>query len=179
MRRLPALVVAAVAAVVWVVAVAAAAPAVGADEFRFSRSSNWESSLVFEAEGLGERLQLRAGSGTVRDECAVNFGWLPRGVYDVQAHEVGLEGTIGGFAWSLSEQQCYDGTFRTQLLIHSEMSGDGGQDESWEPHVWTWSDPDDYASYGCIKISYPDVLALEEVYVRAEQSGAPVLLFVE
>jgi hypothetical protein len=172
MRRLLAL----VAVVAWAVA----PPAAEANEFRFTRTTNATSTLVFSAEGaLSEPLRLRAGSGTVPDECAVNFGWLPRGVYDVQSHEVGLEGSIGGYAWSLSDAQCYDGTFRTQLLIHSEMSADGGQDDSWEPHVWTWSDPDDYASFGCIKISYPDMLVLEEAYQRAEAAASPVFLVVE
>lgn len=150
----------------------------GADEFTFSRSSNYESTLTFTAELLGQPLTLRAGSGTVSDECLINFGWLPRGTYDVQSHDTGLEGTIAGYAWQLSDQQCYDGTFRTNLLVHTEMAPWGGQDDAWEPNAWTFDDPNDYASFGCIKVSYPDMLRLEQAYEEAEQAGGTVRLTV-
>lgn len=152
--------------------------AAGADEFTFSRSTNYESTLTFTGDLLGQPITLRAGSGTVSDECLINFGWMPRGVYDVQAHETALEGTIAGYAWQLSDQQCYDGTFRTNLLVHTEMAPGGGQDESWEPNAWTFDDPNDYASFGCIKVSYPDMLVLERAYEEAEQTGGTVRLTV-
>ncbi len=97
----------------------------------------------------------------------------------MSAHETALEGQIAGYAWELSEHQCYDGTFRTDLLIHSEMSADGGQDDTWEPNVWTDADPDDYTSFGCIKVSYLDVLTLEQAYEQAEADGYPAELIVE
>ena len=165
--------------------VAAMAPGVGGAQvedviqFHFSRRSNDTSELTFTGPGLGAPMQLRAGSGTVTDECLINFGWLPRGAYDVSAHDTDLEGDIAGYAWELSEHQCYDGTFRTDLLIHSEMSAEGGQDPTWEPNVWTDDNPDDYTSFGCIKVSYTDVLALEESYERVDAAGYPAQLFVE
>jgi hypothetical protein len=141
------------------------------NQFRFVRQSSYRSDLTFSSPALTNPLRLRAGSGTISDECAINFGWLPRGAYDVRAHDIALDGEIAGIAWELSERQCYDGTFRTDLLIHSEMSADGGQDDSWESHVWTDADPADYTSFGCIKVSYEDVLVLERVYQEAEESG--------
>jgi hypothetical protein len=150
-----------------------------AGQFRFSRESNYQSALAFSSENQHSSFQVRAGSGSVTDECAINFGWLPKGAYDVLAHDTGLDGTIAGYAWELSDHQCYDGTFRTDLLIHSEMSADGGQDGTWEPNVWTFSDPNDYASFGCIKVSYPDALALELTYQEAEEAGYGAQLVVE
>jgi hypothetical protein len=159
-------------------------PATGAaddpvNQFRFNRQSSYRSDLTFTSPALSDPVRLRAGSGTIGDECAINFGWLPRGAYDVRAHEIALDGDIAGIAWELSERQCYDGTFRTDLLIHSEMSADGGQDGSWESHVWTDADPTDYTSFGCIKVSYEDVLALERAYQQAEAGGYRAELLVD
>jgi hypothetical protein len=148
------------------------------NQFRFTRQSSYRSDLTFASPALAEPVRFRAGSGTVSDECAINFGWLPRGAYDIRAHEIALEGEIAGFAWELSERQCYDGTFRTDLLIHSEMSADGGQDDTWESHVWTEADPADYTSFGCIKVSYEDVLVLQATYQQAETSGYRAELLV-
>jgi hypothetical protein len=158
---------------------AGAAPADDVNQFRFTRRSNDASELTFTAPGLGDPMRLRAGSGTVSDECLINFGWLPLGAYDVSAHDTDLEGDIAGYAWELSDGQCYDGTFRTDLLIHSEMSADGGQDPTWEPNVWTDDNPGDYTSFGCIKVSYEDVLALEQAYERVEDAGYRAELLVE
>jgi hypothetical protein len=156
---------------------------VGADdaagEFRLSRRTNYDSSLSWRLEGSTSTSRFRAGSGTVGDECLINFGWIPAGAYDVLAHYTDLDGAIAGYAWQLSDHQCYDGTFRTDLLIHSEMAADGTQDASWEPNVWTAWDPVDYASFGCIKLSYQDVLALERLYERAQTELRQVRLFVE
>ena len=164
------------------VLVALHAPRVDADEdvneFRFTRESSSSSVLTLTSPMLADPVRVRAGSGTISDECAINFGWIPRGAYDVSAHDTALEGDIAGFAWELTEHQCYDGTFRTDLLVHSEMSSDGGQDDTWEPNVWTDDEPDDYSSFGCIKVSYEDVLTLEGAYETVEDAGYPAVLRV-
>lgn len=158
-------------------------PAVDAQEtvgeFRFQRRSNLDSSLTWHSGGSAPSARVRAGSGTVNDECLINFGWIPRGAYDVVSHYTDLDGNIAGYAWELSDHQCYDGTWRTDLLIHSEMAADGTQDDSREPNVWTASDPVDYASFGCIKVSYPDVVALQRLYEQTEADLFRVRLVVD
>jgi hypothetical protein len=102
----------------------------------------------------------RAGSGNgSQDECAVNAGWLPEGWYNngsegYQTHKNGAD--IDGRAWHLQNKQCYNGTWRTGLFIHTEETVENGQScgSGDQPHCW--ESANDYKSLGCIKISHPN-----------------------
>jgi hypothetical protein len=100
----------------------------------------------------------RAGSGTNTDTCDVGDGWLPNGWYDLWGMYDHKDGTaIDGRAWYLQDKQCHDGTWRTELFIHTEETVDNGQScptSGDDPHCWEGTF--DYKSNGCIKIAYPN-----------------------
>lgn len=101
----------------------------------------------------------RAGSGNGNtNECATGAGWLPTGSYGVRGHWDDYNGSaIKGYVWWLDDKPCYGGVWRTELFIHSEMTASRGQNCAIEAQCWTDVNPIDYASAGCIKISYYDM----------------------
>ena len=153
-------------AAVFSLALALAAPS-SADGWRFTfyKQSNLSSTLTFgwtdPYDGLVYSDSWRAGSGVSTDTCWINHGWLPSGSYSTVGHFDSYDSDIKGRVWQLSDRQCYNGTWRTALFIHTEESPWQGQ---WcEP--WCWDGAHDYYSNGCIKISYPyDIAALHSRY---------------
>jgi hypothetical protein len=112
-----------------------------------------------------------ARSGDNKNDCAVNVGWIPdtdQPSYDNQYwldHYESYPGSlIHGTAWLIMNSR-YGGSYancdsdssweRSELLIHSEMTGDHEQDCSGDPDdPWCWDGQDDYYSLGCIKVSW-------------------------
>ena len=87
--------------------------------------------------------------------CWVGHGWLPTGYYDLRGHWNNYNGTIRGRVFYLQDKTCWNGTWRTQLFIHSEETADQGQycpTAGDDPYCW--DGPSDYYSNGCIKLSH-------------------------
>lgn len=90
-------------------------------------------------------VNVRAGSGRNMNECQTssmppvdNGGWIPNGVWTVQFYAPNYNGQIiKGPAVRLIDRQCYNGTWRTEIFIHSAFPWSSGQ----------------YKSQGCIKVS--------------------------
>ncbi|MBB5935542.1 L,D-transpeptidase family protein [Streptomyces zagrosensis] len=100
----------------------------------------------------------RAGSGYTKNTCALNKGWLPNGTYKIPSWHKKFNGTkIKGYVVRLSNKRCHNGTPRTELFIHSEMTRLGYQG-STEP--WRWDGPSDYKSNGCVKLHPADIKEL-------------------
>ncbi|MEU9335556.1 L,D-transpeptidase [Streptomyces sp. NPDC048290] len=93
----------------------------------------------------------KAGSGTIKNTCAVGKGWLPNGDYKIEFHRKNFDGIINGYVIKLSDKSCHAGTRRTELFIHSEMRPNGQQGRI-ESERWTDENPNDYYSNGCIKL---------------------------
>jgi hypothetical protein len=103
----------------------------------------------------------RAGSGSgSTDSCKRNTGWLPNGTYKIRVfyshHNGGAHG-VNGISWLLSDHRCHNGTWRTDLFVHSEMLPSGKQGGS-EPYRWDGNS--DYKSNGCIKLEPSDIRQL-------------------
>jgi hypothetical protein len=154
MRRL--VVVAAVAAAL--VAVEGASSAV---YFDFHKVTNTGSTLIetWQDPSTGKvyaQASFRAGSGYTTDTCQVNAGWLPNGYYSIVSHYDHYDATIKGRVWYLGEKQCYNGTWRKELFIHSEETADNGQlcgSPYYDEH-YCWDGDGDYKSNGCIKLAH-------------------------
>jgi hypothetical protein len=136
--------------------------------FDFQRISNTASRLTMNWEGSPGHFfttSWRAGSGTSTDACWVAHGWLPTGNYDLWGQYDHFDGSaIKGRVFRIQDKQCWNGTWRTDLFVHSEETADNGQ---YCPTVYDdpfcWEGDSDYYSHGCIKISragYPSDLAL-------------------
>lgn len=111
-------------------------------------------------------LQWRAGSGNGnQDPCAVNQGRLPDGWYDSPYGMINeYAGTsVRGRVWTLQDHVCYNGTYRTELFIHTEEGINNGQDCSSaadDPKCWDRTAAcstcsvatNDYFSEACIKV---------------------------
>lgn len=100
---------------------------------------------------LTYKARYRAGSGDgTKDSCRTAHGWLPNGWYG-GTFRTGFDGIINGIVWQLDNKKCKrNGTMRTELFIHSEMTPGAGQNCGYEPECWNGSR--DYYSAGCIKI---------------------------
>ncbi|MFE9098747.1 hypothetical protein [Streptomyces sp. NPDC007264] len=106
----------------------------------------------------------RAGSGSgSTNSCLKNRGWLPNGTYkmlDFTKHHNGGAHGVNGIAWHISDHKCSNGTWRTDLFIHSEMLPSGRQGSS-EPYRWDGAS--DYRSNGCIKLKPADIRRLSDL----------------
>lgn len=115
---------------------------------------------------LVERKAWRAGSGFTRrstDACRKNDGWLPDGHYRPRLHADYWGSLIKGRAIGLGAKQCADGTWRTDLFIHTEQGEANRQcPDRKGDQVCRWEYPriDDYRSWGCIKMSPGDLREL-------------------
>jgi hypothetical protein len=123
----------------------------------------WE---VWRTDHLSRRLLLerhwRASSGDgSRDDCYRNHGWLPNGWYG-GTFQTRFVGKINGVVWQLDDKRCKDGTPRTELFIHSEMTPTGDQNCRFEPQCW--DGPNDYLSEGCIKLDPSDTREIGNLY---------------
>ena len=128
----------------------------GAWRFTFRKGTNTNSTLTFlwtdPGSGFVQSASWRAGSGSSTDACWKGHGWLPNGRYDLWGHWDSYGGSaVKGRVWSLSDRPCANGTWRTELMIHTEETEWHGQ--ACEPFCWEgwW----DYYSAGCIKVAYP------------------------
>jgi hypothetical protein len=142
------------------VAAALALPAAAAaypTYFDFARQSNLASTLTMvwqQVPGKFSTAAWRAGSGTSTDSCWIGHGWLPTGWYDLNGHWDSYDGTIKGRVFYLQNKPCWNGTWRTELFVHSEETAAGGQycpTAGDDPYCWEGDY--DYYSNGCIKLS--------------------------
>jgi hypothetical protein len=126
--------------------------------FDFARQSNIASTLTIvwqQVPGKFSTASWRAGSGTSTDACWIGHGWLPSGWYDLNGHWDNYNGSaIKGRVFYLQNKPCWNGTWRTELFVHSEETADQGQ---YCPTVYDdpfcWEGDFDYYSSGCIKLS--------------------------
>ncbi|MER5428512.1 peptidoglycan-binding protein [Streptomyces sp. NPDC002588] len=137
--------------------------------------SDQTNSKLYVLRGSTVVASYRAGSGTREDECVRNKGWLPNGSYSIGMHSKTYNGSlIKGYVIRLADKKCTNGTSRTELFIHSEMTRTGGQG-SIERERWTDRNPVDFYSNGCIKLRPNDIKALFKVL---DQVGWPKTLKV-
>ena len=145
----------------------------------------WRSTVVWKAwrpRDGGWRLvdseRWRAGSGFggrgTTDACHRNVGWLPNGTYSFVQHDDYHGSLIHGRAFYLGNKRCGNGTWRTDLFIHTESgagnrqcaNGPGDQGCRWEyPRI------NDYRSHGCVKMSPRDLRDLVRHYHRWFRAG--------
>ena len=135
--------------------------------FEFTRQSNIASTLTMAWQygpGYYGTQTWRAGSGVSTDACWVGHGWLPAGYYDLKGHWDNYNGAIAGSVFYLQYKPCWNGTWRTELVIHSEeTAGQGQYCPTAGDDPYCWEGAYDYYSNGCIKVSragYPSDLRL-------------------
>ncbi|MEE1770165.1 hypothetical protein PUR34_18965 [Streptomyces sp. JV185] len=148
---------------------------------RFDKGSvtNSRLELVERTPGRDKVIKTyKAGSGQVKNTCAVGKGWLPNAgaskPYAVQWHRKNFDGIINGFVIKISDRTCHNGTKRTELFIHSEMKPNGKQG-TVESERWTNSGPNDYYSNGCIKLNPTNI---KDLFKRLDHVGWPKKLYV-
>ncbi|MEU6376714.1 L,D-transpeptidase [Streptomyces sp. NPDC046909] len=143
---------------------------------KFDKGTNTNSKLYLIKKSGSTETKLasyRAGSGVITNPCATGQGWLPNGTYTIKAYHTKYNGSlIKGYAFQLSDKKCSNGTKRTELFIHSEMTKNGGQGTT-EPTRWDGNS--DYKSAGCIKLKPADIKSL---YTKAKNVGFPTSLKV-
>ena len=94
--------------------------------FEFTRQSNIASTLTMAWEygpGFYGTQSWRAGSGVSTDACWIGHGWLPTGYYDLWGHWDNYGGKIAGRVFYVQNKPCWNGTWRTELFVHSEETG--------------------------------------------------------
>jgi hypothetical protein len=127
---------------------------------------------------LVHRKSWRAGSGFTRrstDACRKNDGWLPDGHYRPRLYANYWGSLIKGRAIGLGAKQCANGTWRTDLFIHTEQGDRNRQcPDRKGDQVCRWEYPriDDYRSWGCIKLSPGDLRELASAWRRHFDLGA-------
>ena len=137
--------------------------------FDFHRVTNTGSTLTMNWEptpGHFFSTSWRAGSGVSTDACWISHGWLPSGHYDLWGQYDHYDGSaVKGRVFRIQDKQCWNGTWRTQLLVHSEETADNTQycpTSGDDP--FCWEGDSDYYSNGCIKLAhaqpYPSDIAL-------------------
>lgn len=127
---------------------------------------------------LVEQRAWRAGSGfTPRstNACKRNDGWLPNGGYRPRLHANYWGSLIKGRAISLGAKRCADGTWRTDLFIHTEQGDRNAQcPDRRGDQVCRWEYPkiNDYRSFGCVKLAPGDLRELYAAWTRHFDLGA-------
>lgn len=163
MRRLILRFTAVVLAVVTVATVnptpASGVPGVGSYVLDFAMYE-WEYGgpwfVMYVPPGYTTYNNRRYGSGSGNgsyDECLSNQGPLPMGRYSGVSswHQDSFNGSaIYGRVFRLQNKQCWNGTWRTALFIHTEETPSRTQG-SIEPQ--RWDGPSDYKSAGCVKLA--------------------------
>jgi hypothetical protein len=124
----------------------------------FTRQSNTWSPLTMAWElgpGRYETQTWRSGSGVSTDACWVGHGWLPAGWYDLHGQWDYFDGSaIKGRVFYLQNKPCWNGTWRTELFVHSEeTAGQGQYCPTPYDDPFCWEGDFDYYSSGCIKLS--------------------------
>ncbi|MEU4211048.1 L,D-transpeptidase [Streptomyces sp. NPDC026206] len=149
-----------------------AAPSAASSYLQFTKSSPSHSRLtVF--RGHRPVAEFRAGSGVNDKECERGRGWLPDGTYRLGSHHTAYDGNlIKGYAIELGNKACHDGTTRTELFIHSEMTRAGGRGG---PENQRWDGASDYNSHGCVKLRPQDI---KKLFRSLDRNGWPTTLKV-
>jgi hypothetical protein len=158
-----------------------AAPA-SASYFYYHRTSLINSTLEV-MDNYGDWTgYIRAGSGSGTDACQHN-NWIPLGYYAVYWHDDNYAGSsVQGRVWRLSDYQCSNGVWRTELFVHSEETS--GQGQSCGPagtdYRFCWEGDHDYYSYGCIKVArqpVPSDLRQVDSFVHAYGMSTDLWVF--
>jgi len=151
-------------------------PGGGAVQLKFDKNqSDPKASSLSVIRGGRVVVTYRAGSGNGvnnKNECVRNQGWLPNGAYTVGSHTKSKNGVIKGYAIQLSDKKCTNGTTRSALFIHSEMTVGGGQGSV---EAQRWDEPRDFSSNGCIKLRPDDI---KNMFKLLDQIGWPKSLQV-
>lgn len=106
----------------------------------YSDQTNSTISLIQNFSPYSVLQNYRGGSGIAghQDECEVNYGWIPNGYGSVTGYSYNWPGTsVVGPVLILADKQCYNGTWRTELFVHSSYAWNSGH----------------YQSNGCVKAS--------------------------
>lgn len=127
--------------------------------FDFHRQSNTWSPLTMvwqQVPGKFSSVAWRAGSGSSTNACWISHGWLPTGWYDLWGHWDHYDGSaIKGRVFRIQDKQCWNGTWRTALFIHSEETAANGQYcPTGYDDPFCWEGDFDYQSAGCIKVNH-------------------------
>ena len=125
----------------------------------FNRQSNTWSPLTMvwqQIPGKFSSVTWRGGSGISTNACWIGHGWLPTGWYDLWGHWDHYDGSaIKGRVFRIQDKQCWNGTWRTALFVHSEETAANGQYcPTGYDDPFCWEGAFDYQSVGCIKISH-------------------------
>ncbi|MFI6701723.1 L,D-transpeptidase [Streptomyces sp. NPDC050509] len=151
---------------------AEAPTSVGSYQLRFVKRSTTNSTLSIVRNGKAVA-DFRAGSGTSTSDCVRNEGWLPNGTYTIKGHYTSYNGRlIKGYAIDIGSKKCHNGTPRTELFIHSEMTRSGGQGSTESRR---WDGTNDYKSNGCIKMHPEDI---KKLFRNLKRNGWPTTLQV-
>ncbi|MFE4369089.1 L,D-transpeptidase [Streptomyces sp. NPDC056835] len=144
----------------------------GSYQLRFVKRSTTNSTLSIVRNGKAVA-NFRAGSGISTNACVRNKGWLPNGTYTIKGHYTSYNGrVIKGYAIDLGSKKCHNGTPRTELFIHSEMTRSGGQGGTESRR---WDGTGDYKSNGCIKMRPEDI---KKLFRNLNRNGWPKSLQV-
>jgi hypothetical protein len=127
--------------------------------FDFAKTTNANSTLTITWEPMPGKFATaswRSGSGSSTDSCWVGHGWLPNGWYDLWGHWDHYDGSaIKGRVFYLQNKQCWNGTWRGELFVHSEETASNGQ---YCPTAYDdpfcWEGDSDYYSAGCVKVAH-------------------------
>ncbi|MFN8185917.1 MAG: hypothetical protein U0R69_02435 [Gaiellales bacterium] len=160
-------------AVAVAVALVIAAPGT-AGNFNFKRQTPNNSTLKWEyACGTGLcSTQWRSGAGTTTNECQINQGWLPSGWYSRNAVYHNYDAVIKGRAFWVQDKQCSNGTWRTELFIHSEETVSQGQQCTSNPDdPYCWEGTNDYYSNGCIKLNHATQIGAAHTHLHDTTKG--------
>lgn len=127
---------------------------------------------------LGTRREAwQAGSGNGgnwNNDCIRNQGHLPNGNYRILAWNENYRGTvIFGRAIRVEDKQCSNGTWRTELFVHSEQTVNNQQGGT---EGTRWDGDADYKSAGCVKMHPADIAALYKI--SADAGARPTVLTV-
>ena len=127
---------------------------------------------------LGTRKETwRAGSGNGgnwNNPCVRNEGHLPNGRYKILGWHQNYAGrVIHGRAIRLEDKQCSNGTWRTELFVHSEQTVNNTQGGT---EGTRWDGDNDYKSEGCVKMHPNDIAALYKI--SADAGARPTVMTV-
>ncbi|GAA3077231.1 hypothetical protein GCM10020000_73510 [Streptomyces olivoverticillatus] len=151
---------------------AAVPEAASSSYLRFTKYSPVDSRLTVVRHGKAV-VTFRASSGMVEKECRRGRGWLPDGTYTLGHHHTAYDADlIKGYAIELGNKRCQNGTYRTELFIHSDMTRNGRQGTNGHQR---WDGDGDYRSHGCIKLSPRDIRRL---FRTLDRNGWPRTLKV-
>lgn len=116
---------------------------------KFRAGSGLGTAADYDSHG-----NLTARGKRYRNDCVSEAGWLPNGTYKPTSFEINRDQKIKGYAIGLPSRKCRaNGTRRTALFIHSEMTKDRKQGpRAGADSPYRWEGPRDYKSNGCIKL---------------------------